>query len=86
MTTFYMNGSMNMYAHQNKAETVDFCEGCLQDSFVLACKRGYAFCYEHFLNAWSSNHLVKFAPYKDEKACSALWEEWENFVAKYQIA
>lgn len=88
MTTFYISygKNFNTWEKQNAVEYVDFVDGSLPDSFVIACKRGYAFCYEHFVNSWTSNYLVKFAPYKDEKACSALWDEWENFVDRSATA
>jgi len=88
MTTFRIKPgeSFDTWAKQNDVEYLDFVYGCLLDSFVCACKRGYAFCYEHACNEWSSDYLVKFAPYKDEKACSALWDEWENYVVSANAA
>lgn len=82
MTTFYINPGKNFskWEKQNAVEYADSVDGCLLDNIVINCKRGVAFCYEHFVNSWTSNYLVKFAPYKDEKACFALWDEWDTFV------
>lgn len=68
------------WEHQNEAEYIDFVEGVLLDSYVLACKRGYCFVYARSANAgWSSWHEYKFAPYKDEQAVKELWDEWLDF-------
>lgn len=81
MTQFYITGSkyLNMWYTQNDGETVDGVDGCLLDNFVVACRRGWAFVYEHYLNPWESNYRVKFVPYKDEDGCRAAWDEWETF-------
>ncbi len=89
MTTFEISygENFNTWERQNAGEyTGDFVDGCLLDNFVIACKRGYAFCYENFVNEWTSNYLVKFAPYKDKESCSALWKEWERFAEKAETA
>ena len=88
MTNFYITGEkhINTWIRQNDGETVDAVEGCLLDNFVVACRRGWAFVYEHFVNAWSSNYLVIFVPYKDEAACRAAWDEWEVFRDSVEAA
>jgi len=81
MTVFQITGEkrLNIWYTQNDGETVEAVEGCLLDNFVVACRRGWAFVYEHYLNPWASNYLVKFVPYKDEDGCRAAWDEWEDF-------
>lgn len=84
-TVFFMEpADINKYIHQNKAEyTGCFVEGCLQDSFVLSCKRGYTFVYEHFLTPWSSDLFCIFLPYKaakeNPKTYDEEWCTWFNF-------
>jgi len=76
------------WEHQNRAEyTGDFIEGVTQDSYVLACKRGYAFVYARSSAAgWVSWHEYKFAPYKDREACDELWHEWHEVEAECEKA
>ena len=68
---------MQKFIRQNKAETTDFYYGCLQDNFILACKRGFAFCYERYVNPWSSAHTVFFVPYKDDKDVLHYSNAWD---------
>ena len=79
VTRFYLDpADLDKWMNQNKAEyTGDFVDGCLQDNFVVATKRGYAFIYEHVLNAWCSDFEVSFIPYKYDD--SKLWAEWHQF-------
>lgn len=84
-TGFYMNPcDLDKYMHQNKAQYTEmFVEGCLQDNFVLECKRGYLFCYEHFLNSWFSDLECYFIPYKLAKtnpdAYDNAFSAWYEF-------
>ena len=82
MTVLYFDKIKNFetWLKQNEAEAMDCVEGCLLDNAVYACKRGYAFVYESFVNSWSSEYKVKFVPYKEDS--TALWQEWENFRDK----
>ena len=82
VTTFQIGiGEMNKWIHQNNAEcTGDFVEGVLADSFILACKRGTAAVYEHYLNEWSSNYMVLFVPYTDKNGTIALYEDFYEYA------
>ena len=65
------------WMHQNGARyTGAFYEGCLLDNYVLDCKRGYVAVYERYVTPNSSEHVFKFAPYKDREACDSLWHEF----------
>lgn len=67
--------------HQNGARyTGAFFEGVLLDNFILECRRGYAACYEHPLNASSSVYQVEFAPFANWDACMELFD---RFYEKY---
>ena len=81
MTKFIIrsNKNMNIWLHQNKAETVDFREGCLTDNFIVSTKRGYAAIFEHYLNSWSSGYLVEFEP----GDAPNVWNRWEAFIEAY---
>lgn len=60
-TTFYLAPDLlNKWMHQNKAERIDFVDGCLLDNLLVSTPRGYAAIYEHFVNAWESNYIVEF--------------------------
>ena len=89
ITSFFLNPcDLEKWMYQNKAEyTGNYVEGVLQDSFVVATKRGYAFFYDHCLNAWSSDYAVYFIPYKaggkHMKSYDKLWAEWLTFEDKY---
>lgn len=68
--------NLEKWMHQNEAEyTGAFVEGCLLDNFVLACKRGFAAVYEHYLNCWSSDYLIEFQP----GAAQEVWKNWYRF-------
>lgn len=79
MTRFYISPkNMEKWMHQNGANyTGTMVEGCLLDNFVLACNRGYAAVYEHYLNCWSSDYLVEFEP----GTAQEVWERWYQFEA-----
>lgn len=67
---------LEKWMHQNEAEyTGDFAEGGLLDNFMLACKRGFAAVYEHYLNCWSSDYLIEF----ESGAAQDVWENWYRF-------
>lgn len=67
--------NLDMWMHQNEAEyTGAFVEGSLLNNFVLACKRGFAAVYEHYLNCWSSDYLIEFQP----GAAQDVWKNWYN--------
>ena len=85
ITTFRVKDEAK-WEHQNRAEyTGDYLEGVTQDSYVLACKRGYAFVYARSKAAgWISWHEYKFAPYKDKESCAELWREWREIEADYE--
>lgn len=70
--------SFSTWLHQNAAEPLDCYEGCLLDNCVYACKRGYAFVYERYLNEFTSYYAVEFVPYKDETNALKLWDVWER--------
>ena len=55
--------------------TIDCVEGCLLDSFMLACKRGYAAVYETCLNEWSSTYRVEF----EAGPAQTVWRRWYEF-------
>lgn len=81
ISTFMVDNEAK-WERQNDAEyTGDYVEGVTCDSYVLACKRGYAFVYSRSKAAgWVAWHEYKFAPYKDKEACDALWDEWYAFA------
>lgn len=90
MTRFYVGSTqLNKWMHQNKASyTGMFVEGCLLDSFVLETRRGYAFVYEHYLNANSSDYYVEFVPYKNAHMpeYDKAFADWYVFEKKAESA
>lgn len=78
--TFRLHPSeLEKWMHQNRAEyTGDAVEGCLLNSFVLTCKRGFAAVYEHYLTEWTSDYLVEFQA-GDAKD---VWKRWFEFVER----
>lgn len=55
---------LEKWIHQNAGEIDEIVEGCLLDSLLIACKRGYAALYEKYVNAYESTYEVYFQPYK----------------------
>ena len=79
MKTMYLNSdSLDMFLHQNKGEVIDCVEGCLLDNLLINAKRGTIALYEHYVNCWTSNYEVKFAPYKTEENLN-LVNEFDDF-------
>lgn len=82
VTTFYLDPmDFDKWFSQNSGEyTGNYFSGVLQDNFVVSCRRGYAFLYEHYINANSSDFSVYFIPYKEaekhNKAYDNLWTEF----------
>ena len=88
VTSFYIypGKDFNKWLYQNLAEAIDCVDGVLQDSIVYACKRGYAFCYEHATSEWCSNFAVYFVAYKAPEAVrNSEWTFWEDFKANSEI-
>ena len=54
---------LDTWTRQNKGEYLDCIEGCLTDSFLIACRRGYAVAAETYVNEWSSTHTIYFQPF-----------------------
>lgn len=82
VTAFYLNPcKFDLWVKQNNASyTGNYFPGCLLDNFVMDCKRGYAFFYEHYVNSNASDYIVYFIPYKagedHEKEYDLLWAEF----------
>ena len=80
MTRFYISPlNINTWLKQNKAETLEFREGCLQDNFIVGTKRGYAAIYEHYVNPWVSDLIVEF----EAGDAPNVWKRWEEFTEAY---
>ena len=83
MTRFYLApDQLDKWVYQNKGEYTACVEGALQDSVVVAAKRGWAMVYEHYVNEWTSNFYVEFVPYKNEAEVDKLWKDWYTFEEK----
>lgn len=77
--------NMGKWMHQNRAEhTGAYFEGCLLDNFVLACKRGYAFVYESYVNPNMSEYAIRFVPYEDVMTCDEMWCEFYAFWDEHE--
>ena len=78
MTKFKMKpASLYKWMAQNKAEYTGNCfYGSLLDNFIVSTKRGYAAIYESYVNAWTSQYEVVFAPYKNVKEVDSLFSEF----------
>lgn len=74
--------SIDTWIKQNKGEIIDIIEGCLLDTYLIECKRGYAIAREHYLNNCSSTHKITW------QAGSApdIWEIWDDLTANAEIA
>lgn len=83
MTRFYLApDQFDKWVYQNEGEYATCVEGVLQDSVVVAAKRGWAMIYEHYVNKWTSNFYVEFAPYKNKSEVDELWKNWYAFEEK----
>jgi len=56
-------GDLEKFLHQNKVEVIDCIEGCLLDNLLCCTRRGVILLQEHYINEWSSDYMVYFAPY-----------------------
>ena len=73
MTIFNLAiGQFDKWMKQNKGTIIDYKEGCLLDNFVVACKRGYAYVFEQYRNANSSDNVFYFIPYKEKNTKEAI--------------
>lgn len=67
---------LEKWKHQNRAVyTGDFVEGCLLDNYVVACKRGFAAVYEHYVNPNMSDYRIEFQP----GAAQEIFRRWYDF-------
>ena len=67
-------GNLDKWVKQNDGEYIDCIMGCLQDSFLIATRRGYAIAKEHFVNTWTSDFYMIFQPYSSNDVTD-LWNE-----------
>lgn len=74
--------NLDQFIVQNKAVVEDGAEGCLQDNFLLQCKRGVAVAVETYLNEGSSIHTILFARHDNKKEVNELYRYW-NSIAYY---
>lgn len=75
ITVLRLHGlNLDAWTRQNRGEYVDCIEGCLNDSFLIACRRGYAVAAETYVNEWSSAHTIYFQPYPAQDVL-AKWEK-----------
>lgn len=86
MTAYIIGSCVNWdtWTKQNKAECIDFAEGCLLDSMVYSCKRGTAFFFEHYLNSCSSGYEFIFFPYKEQENNKQYDDTWNRFYSLQQ--
>ena len=62
MKEFFINPDfLDTYIEQNKAECIEYIEGCLQDNGLYIAKNGFFAVYEHYINEWTSNLKIIFA-------------------------
>ena len=53
----------------------DYSEGCLLDNFVVTIGNYIMFCYENFLNCYSSDMMV-YVYSCDDKNIDDAWDKW----------
>lgn len=80
-----LNSTFTKWIHQNEAELIDCIEGSLLDNYLYACKRGYCFVFEKYVNPNMSEHVFHFIPYKqandnnpDYNALCQIWDKWSQ--------
>lgn len=83
MTTIRIGSQdLGKWMKQNEAEyTGAFVPGCLLDNFVLACKRGFAAVYEHYVNCWTSDYMIEF----ETGTAQTVWDRWYNFYESQEM-
>lgn len=59
------------------AETIDSIVGTLLDSAVYSMPAGVLFCFENYLNAWSSDYVCYFFPAGHDRGIERIWEKWD---------
>lgn len=81
---------IDKWIHQNDAECIDGIEGCLLNHLLYACKRGYCYMFETYVNPNMSDYECYFIPYNEtsnnpeyDKLCDtwqALVDEQEEII------
>lgn len=76
MTLFYLNPvNLGKLINQNKAELLEFYEGCLQDNTLYITKNnGYMAIYEHYKNPNMSDLYIEFS--KDPKEKETIYNKF----------
>ena len=75
------DSDLNIVAFFGGGECVSCVEGCLKDSVIYACKKGYLALYEYALNSNASGYRVEYEPYK--KGCNSVLDKWVEFELEY---
>ena len=84
MTVFKFGRGMSYgkFIHQVDGMVIDFIDGCLIDSLLVAGKRGIYFLKETFRNANNSVYTVYFGAYGTdaENEVNAMWDQFADAV------
>lgn len=73
------------WAERNKAECIECIEGCLLDHLVFRLPDiGYMFCYETYINCWTSAYTLKWAN-DNAPELSKLWAEWYELEKEMEL-
>lgn len=72
--------NLDQFIVQNKAVVEDCAEGCLQDNFLLQCKRGVAVAVETYENSNSSVHTIMFVRYGSKDELNELYRYWDGIA------
>ena len=68
--------AIDKFVKENNGKIIDIAPGCLVDNVVYSFDFGTMFCFEQYLNEWSSSHVCYFFHKGRERGINKKWQEF----------
>ena len=68
--------AIDKFVSDNHGEIIDIADGSLIDNFVYSFDFGTLFCFEQYLNEWSSGYICYFFHNSRPKGINKMWDRF----------
>lgn len=73
--------SVEKFVSENNGIAIDCADGVLLDNVVYAFDFGTLFCFEEYLNTWSSGYVCYFFHKNRDRGISKMWDRFNDLKA-----
>ncbi len=74
--------AIEKFVSENSGEIVDIADGSLIDNLVYSFPFGTMFCFEDYLNSWSSAYVCYFFHKDRERGINKMWDRFYMLKAR----